>query len=277
MTDNAQQIEYWNGPAGRRWAELQETMDHNMASIWAALLQRVAAKPGERILDIGCGAGTTTLAYANAVGLGGQATGLDISAPMLGVARARAKRDGKSATFIEADAAVHAFVPDYDVVASRFGVMFFADPASAFANIRKALKSGGRLAFVCWRAPTDNVWASAPLTAARPLLPEQVPADPHAPGPFAFADSARLKGILDSVGFKNVAIDKLDTVMHMAPTAAEAAQFTLRIGPLSRAAGEADEATRAKIVEKVTVALKPYETAAGVSPPAACWLVNARV
>ncbi|HJW41466.1 MAG TPA: methyltransferase domain-containing protein, partial [Rhizomicrobium sp.] len=220
--------------------------------------------------------GTTTIAYANAVGPSGHATGLDISAPMLGVARARAAREGKAVDFVEADAAARSFAPEYDVVASRFGVMFFADPTTAFANIRRALKPGGRLVFVCWRAPTENAWAFVPLAAARPLLPEQPPADPHAPGPFAFADPARLKGILESAGFRNVATDKLDTVMHMAPTATEAAKFSLTIGPLSRAAAEVDEATRAKIVEKVTVALNPYETAAGVAPPAACWLVTAQ-
>jgi SAM-dependent methyltransferase len=273
---NADQIEYWNGPAGRRWAEAQERMDRNMASIAAALLARVAAKPGEHVLDIGCGCGTTTFAYDEYVGPGGRAVGLDISAPMLAEARARAARGGKNTAFVEADASVHPFTPQFDVVASRFGVMFFADPAAAFGNIRKALKPGGRLVFVCWRAPTENVWAFAPLMAARPFLPEQPPADPYAPGPFAFADSARLKGILESAGFKNVAIDKLDTVMHMAQTAADAARFSLTIGPLSRAAAELDDATRAKIVEKVTAALKPYETAAGVTPPAACWLVSAR-
>jgi len=272
MAANEQQIEYWNGPAGERWAEAQESMDRHMASITRALLAHVAAKPGESVLDIGCGCGTTTLAYADAVGPSGRVVGLDISAPMLAVARAR---EPAKAEFIEADAAAHPFRPEFDLAASRFGVMFFDDPPSAFANIRRALKPGGRLAFVCWRAMPDNAWAVVPFAAARDLLPEQPPPDPTAPGPFAFADPVRLKSILEKAGFANVKIEKLDSVMHMARTAADAARFTLGIGPLSRAAAGLDDATKGKIVERVKAALAKFETSDGVSPPAACWLVSA--
>jgi len=275
MSDNAEQIEYWNGPAGQRWAESQESMDRTLSSISGALLSFVAAKPGEAVLDIGCGSGATTLEYAKAAGPSGRVLGLDISVPMLDVARSRAKKAGSSAAFAEADAAAFEFAPEYDVIASRFGVMFFSDPLGAFANLHKALKPGGRLAFVCWRAFPENAWAFEPFAAARDLLPEQPPADPHAPGPFAFADADRVKTILQKAGFRNAQARKLDTVMHMAANAADAAQFSLRIGPLSRAAGEADAATRTKIAERVTAALKKYETPDGVSPPAACWLVSA--
>src|SRR6185295_11603232 len=242
-----------------------------------ALLAFVNVKPGERVLDIGCGCGTTTLAFAQAVGNGGRVTGLDISAPMLGVARARAKAAGAAIEYIEADASEHDFKPEFDAVASRFGVMFFADPQKAFTNIRKALKPGGRLAFVCWRPMPDNAWALVPLAAARDLLPAQPPPDPNAPGPFAFADPVRLKAILEGAGFKNVKTEKLDTIMHLAATARDAAQFTLGIGPLARAAAEVDEPTKAKIVERVAAAMKKFETPSGVAPPAACWLVGATV
>jgi len=275
MSGNQDQIDYWNGPAGQRWAEAQQNMDRNMASIHAALVRFAAVKPGERVLDIGCGCGTTSFAFADAAGATGHVTGVDISAPMLGVARARA--GSRPVDFVEADASAYPFKQAFDAVTSRFGVMFFADPGAAFANIRKALKPGGRLAFVCWRAIPENVWAFAPFAAARDLLPAQPPPDPHAPGPFAFADSARLKSILEGAGFADVTIEKLDTVMHMAATAKEAAQFTLGIGPLARAAADADDQTRAKIVERVTVAMQKFETPEGVSPPAACWLVGARV
>ncbi|MEJ0025195.1 MAG: class I SAM-dependent methyltransferase [Rhizomicrobium sp.] len=277
MSANADQIEHWNGPAGQRWAEAQDAMDRTMASISAALLAFVSAKPGERILDIGSGSGGTTLEYARAVGATGRAVGVDISRPMLAVARARAEAESSAARFVEADAAVHPFAPEFDTVASRFGVMFFADPVAAFANIRKALKPGGRLAFVCWRTMPENFWAAAPFAAARPLLPEQPAPDPHAPGPFAFADPARAASILEAAGFKAVEVQKLDTAMHVAKTAADAAQFSLSIGPLSRAASGVDDAVRAKIVEAVTAAMAKYETPDGVSPPAACWLVRARV
>ena len=275
MSGNQDQIDYWNGPAGKRWAEAQESMDRNLGAIHDALLRFAAVKSGERVLDIGCGCGTTSFAFADAAGPAGSVTGVDISAPMLGVARARAKT--KNALFVEADAAAYPFKAEYDVVTSRFGVMFFADPAAAFANIRKALKPGGRLAFVCWRAMPENVWAFAPFVAARDLLPAQQPPDPHAPGPFAFADPVRLKSILEVAGFNNVKAEKLDTVMHMAASAHEAAQFSLGIGPLARAAADADDATKAKIIARVAEAMKKFETPAGVSPPAACWLVGASV
>ncbi len=268
------QIEYWNGPTGRRWAEAQDVMDRAMASITAALLPFVAVKPGEHILDIGCGSGGTTLDYAKAVGPAGRVVGADISRPMLGVARARAQ--GSAAEFVEADAAAHSFAPDFDAVASRFGVMFFADPPAAFANIRKALKPGGRLAFVCWRAMPENLWAFVPVAAARPFLLEQPPADPRAPGPFAFADPARIATILGTAGFTSVETKKLDTVMHIGRTPADAAQLMLTIGPLSRAAADVDDAARARIAAAVTAALAEYETPDGVSPPAACWLASAR-
>jgi SAM-dependent methyltransferase len=273
MSGNQDQIEYWNGPAGQRWAEAQESLDRTLASIGSAFLAFAAVKSGERVLDIGCGCGTTTLAFAAAAGPSGRVTGLDISSPMLGLARTRAA--GKPIEFIQADAAVHPFRAEYDVATSRFGVMFFADPAAAFANIRKALKPGGRLVFVCWRAMADNAWALVPFAAARDLLPAQPSPDPNAPGPFAFADPVRLKSILESAGFKAITIEKLDSVMHMAPTAREAAQFSLGIGPLARAVTELDDATKVKIVARVSEALKKYETPSGVAPSAACWLVGA--
>lgn len=273
MSGNKEQIDYWNGPTGQRWAEAQESFDRTLAPIGKEYLSFVAVAPGERVLDVGCGCGTTTLAFAAATGPKGRVTGLDVSAPMLGLARKRAA--GIAIDFVQADAAIHPFRADYDVVASRFGVMFFSDPTAAFANIRKALKPGGRLRFLCWRAPTENAWAMVPIGAARELLPPQEPMDPNAPGPFAFADPARLRSILEGAGFGTVKIEKLDSVMHLAPTAREAAQFSLSIGPLARAATELDDATKAKIADRVAVALKPFETPAGVSPPAACWLVSA--
>jgi len=273
MSSNAQQIEYWNGAVGERWARLQETIDGNLAAITKALMPFAAAKPGERVLDIGCGCGTTTLALSKAVGPGGDVTGVDISAPMLAVARAR----GTDANFLEADASVHLFKPTHNLVFSRFGVMFFADPAAAFANIRKALAPHGRLAFVCWRAVQDNLWASAPFAAARDLLPPQEPAEPLAPGPFAFADDARLKEILSQAGFRNVRIEKLDSTMNMGASAEDAAAQALNIGPLSRAASELDEATREKIRARARDALAKFAGPQGITPPAACWLVGATV
>jgi SAM-dependent methyltransferase len=273
MSGNAQQIEYWNGAVGERWAKLQQTIDANMASITEALLLFAAPKPGERVLDIGCGCGTTTSLLAKAVGPSGDVTGVDISAPMLGVARGR----GIAANFIEADASMHAFKATHDLVFSRFGVMFFADPLPAFANIRKSLKPHGRLAFVCWRAFPENQWAFAPYAAAKPLLPDEPAGDPFAPGPFAFADAGRLRNILDEAGFGDIRINPLDSVMHMGADPDEAAKQATNIGPLARAMNGLDDAQREKIRVVVTEALTKYRIKDGVAPDAACWLVGATV
>ncbi len=277
MSDNTQQIEYWNGPAGQRWAQLQESTDRSLAAITTALMPFAAAKAGDRVLDIGCGCGTTTLALAEAVGPYGAVTGVDISAPMLGVAQARAKAAAARIAFVEVDASTAAFKPEFDLVFSRFGVMFFADPGAAFANIRASLKPGGRLAFVCWRAMPENAWASAPLAAARDLLPPQEVPDPHAPGPFAFADAKRLMGLLLKAGFTNVRGDKLDSVMNMGASLDDAVTTAFSIGPLARIASELDEPTREKIRASVRTALEKFANPEGIAPPAACWLVRATV
>lgn len=276
MSGNEQQIEYWNGAVGERWVKLQDMLDAGMADIAAKALSSARAKPGMRVIDIGCGCGTTTLALAEMVGPQGAVTGVDVSMPMLGHAKARAASAKSTAQFIKADASDYAFKPENDLVFSRFGVMFFADPPAAFANIRKALKPGGRLVFACWRTAPENEWASIPFIAARDLLPEQLPADPTAPGPFAFADAKRVKNILEKAGFKNVRVEKLDTSMRMGATLNDAVEMALKAGPLARALGEIDDdALKDKIRVRVKEALKKYETADGVRAPAACWLVEA--
>src|SRR5260221_4839650 len=151
MSDNTQQIEYWNGNAGERWASSYPLLDRALSTINSAFLSFIGAESGERVLDVGCGNATATLALAQAVGDKGRVTGIDISGPMLRVARERARGSAANVEFIEADASAYTFNPDYDVAASRFGVMFFSDPEVAFANIRNALAPNGRLAFVCWR------------------------------------------------------------------------------------------------------------------------------
>jgi SAM-dependent methyltransferase len=271
MSANDAQIEYWNGAVGERWAAYQEVLDRSLASISDAVLTFAAAKRGERVLDIGCGCGTTTIALAKTVGPSGTVTGVDISEPMLAVARGR----GASANFRKADASTHLFHQTHDLLFSRFGVMFFANPAAAFANMRKAVRSHGRLAFVCWRDAKENLWASVPIAAARPLLPPQEAMDPHAPGPFAFADAERLKDILIKAGYRDIRIEKLDTTMNMGATVDEAVDQALRIGPLARAAAEVDDATRDKIRDAVRGVLGRFATPEGITPPAACWLVGA--
>ncbi len=273
MTANEAQIEYWNGAVGERWARLQETIDASLAPITKALLPFANPRPRERVLDIGCGCGTTSYALAKAVGPEGNVTGVDISEPMLAVARSR----GIGVNFRKSDAAIHLFHPTHDLVFSRFGVMFFDNPVAAFANIRKALKPRGRLAFACWRDVAENPWASLPFAAARDLLPPQEPADPLAPGPYAFADGARLEGILAKAGYRNIRLERLDTVLSMGATADEAAAQALNIGPLARAAAGLDDTARETIRARVAEAMAKYAGPDGITPPASCWLVGAGV
>jgi SAM-dependent methyltransferase len=276
MTANEDQIKFWNEKAGRDWTQLQERMDRNLSRVHTAIMDFAAPKPGQAVLDIGCGTGTTSLALADAVGSTGRVFGVDISQPMLALAKSRAAgRD--SLVFEMADASVQAFAPEYDLLFSRFGVMFFDDPITAFANLHRALKPGGRLAFVCWRTPAENPWASAPLAAARPFLPDMTPPDPNAPGPFAFSDPQRMLSILTDVGFHDVETKKYDGVMPMGRDLDVIAEQTLQIGPLSRAMGAADPATRVKIVEAARAALAKFAAPDGeIAPPVACWLVSAR-
>ena len=271
MSANDAQIEYWNGAVGERWAAFQPVLDKALGAISNSVLAFAGAKVGERVLDIGCGTGTTTYALAKAVGPSGTVTGVDISKPMLAVARAR----GTGVNFREADASNHLFHSTHDLLFSRFGVMFFADPTAAFANLRKALRSHGRLAFVCWRDVKENLWASAPIGAARPLLPPQEATDPDAPGPFAFAESERLSGILTKAGYRDIRIEKLDTTMNMGASVDEAVEQALRVGPLARAAADVDDATREKVREAVRGVMGQFVTPDGIAPPAACWLVGA--
>jgi SAM-dependent methyltransferase len=270
---NADQKKFWDGPTGEKWVTHQADMDRNLADANAGVLKLAAAKPGERVLDIGCGAGQTSGLLAQAVGAAGHVTGVDISSQLLDAARSHAP---KNAQFIHADAAFYPFKPEYDLIFSRFGVMFFDDPAEAFANIHKAAKPGGRLAFVCWRPVPENQWVIVPAMAAQPFLPPSPAPDPIAPGPFAFADPKRVEGILTKAGFKNVRIEKLDGHMHLGNSAEAAALQMTNLGPLSRAMNEVDdEAVRGKIRAAVTKAFEGLRKDGEVSPAIGCWLVSA--
>ncbi len=273
---NADQKKFWDGPTGQKWAQFQADMDRNLTDATAGLMPFARAKPGERVLDIGCGAGQTTFLLAGAVGAGGRVMGVDISGPLLGVARGRTGA-AKNIGFVQADAAFHPFQPEYDLVFSRFGVMFFDAPAEAFANIRKALRPGGRLAFVCWRQVPENQWVTLPAAAARDHLPPQPPPDPLAPGPFAFADPKRVEAILTEAGFKTVRIEKLDGRMDLGKDADHAAFQMTNLGPLSRALGDAEvgDATRERVRSAVKAALENIRTPDGIRPAIACWLVGA--
>ena len=178
---HADQVEFWNGKAGGHWAEEQERIDAMLAPVLDMLIPQAKVKPGEAILDVGCGTGASSIELAKLVGPKGEVIGLDVSAPMLERARERGKGIA-NLHFIHADAAMHSFThPVADLLFSRFGVMFFGDPAAAFTNLKRALKPGARLAFACWRKIDENKWMQIPLHAAY----EHVEAQAGARGPWA--------------------------------------------------------------------------------------------
>jgi len=273
---NAAQIEFWNGDAARAWTDNQARMDALLAPLSARVHAVLALRSGERVLDVGCGCGGTTLELA---ARGALATGVDISEPMLVRARERAAEGAAKprADFVLADASTHRFEPTFDAIFSRFGVMFFADPIAAFANLRTALKPGGRLAFVCWQAPRDNPWISVPVGAARAQLPEPPPADPRAPGPFAFADRAYLNEVLMKAGFDAVALEPFEATLALGRSVDEALEFTARVGPLSRALADAPADARARAIAAVRVALAGVAAADGaVRLAARVWIATGR-
>jgi len=257
---------------------MQRDLDAQLEPFGVAVVSKLGLVSGERVLDVGCGAGATSLMLAERV-RPGPVVGIDISAPLL--ERARQRGEGiENLRFENADAQTFAFSAEsYDTVFSRFGVMFFADPIEAFRNLRTAIRTGGKLGFVCWRAMRDNPSFTLPLQAALPFLPEPPKqTEPGAPGPFAFADDDRLRGILASAGYGDIEITPHDTDLVFAGrTDIEAAvDLALQVGPLSRAITTLAETVLSRVRSAVRDAFVPYHSASGVTLPSATWIVTAR-
>ena len=275
--DNAAQSEYWNASAGQRWTDYQEHQDQVLRPVSDRLIAVAGPKPGDRVIDVGCGCGATTIDFAGRVSPGGEVLGLDISEPMLARAHERAPQ-GLPIRFERADATVYDFEPDgADLIVSRFGVMFFADPARSFANLRKGLKPGGRLAFACWREARQNPFFILPLREAgkhAPPLPETNPQDP---GPFAFANEARVRKILSAAGFADIVLEPHDLELDIATgrgldTAVRAA---MTIGPTSRMLDGQSDAIRAAATADIRKALAAHARGDAVPLGAAIWIVTA--
>jgi SAM-dependent methyltransferase len=275
--DNVAQAEYWNGPSGHRWREHQERQDRVLLPVSERLLAAADARPGERVIDVGCGCGATAIDFAHRVAPGGEVLGIDVSEPML--ERARERAANLPIRFILADAAVHPATPDWaDLIVSRFGVMFFADPALAFANLRRSLRRGGRIAFACWREAKQNPWLIVPLRATAkhaPPLPELGPEDP---GPFAFADPARVRRILSEAGYADIVLSPHDVELDVAvgqglDVAVDAA---LAIGQASRMLADQSEAVRAAAAAAIRNALAAHAVGDRVPLGGAIWIVTAR-
>jgi ubiquinone/menaquinone biosynthesis C-methylase UbiE len=274
---NADQAAYWNGPAGRRWSDRQRTLDLVLKPIQEILLDRAAVAAGERVIDIGCGCGVSTIELARRTGREGSVTGIDISSPMLARARELAPAD-LPLQFVLADATVHAFEPGRaDLLFSRFGVMFFADPTLSFQNMRKALRPGGRVVFGSWREPRENPWMLLPLQEAYKHVPRLPDVGPEDPGPFAFAREERVRRILGEAGFSSIAMETADLSLDLAVGRGidTAVRGTLDIGPVSRALEGQPPEVLAKVESSIRTALSPFQRGETVPLGASIWIATA--
>ncbi len=271
---NAEQIAYWNEQAGPRWVTASDALDAMLEPLGRAALDQARVAAGARVLDVGCGAGHTTLEIGRRVGAEGSVLGIDISAPLLERARERARAAGLAqVSFEQADAQTEP-LRDFDLVFSRFGVMFFADPVAAFANLRRALAPGGRIVFLCWRAVADNPWMAEPMRAIAQHV-ELPPPQPGGPGPFSLADLERLRAVLERARFAELKIEPLDLPLTIGKNLETALDFVLHIGPAGSVLREHPEA-EAAASQAVRAALAPHAGPDGVSLACASWLVSAR-
>lgn len=258
MTDNSRQIAYWNEVAGPKWVRVQSAMESRLSAIEDLLIARAQPRPGDHILEIGCGTGTTTARLAEAIGPTGHIVAVDVAKPMLDLARIRLAAQ-RNATLTEADAATARFDRKFDLLTSRFGIMFFEDPVAAFTNLHSALKPGARLVCVAWAPIADNPHWSIPLGLAIDRLGPPKPRRPHAPGPLGFDDPAYVTNTLTAAGFTNVSV-RAEPVTLVGRSLDEEATVAATMGPAGALLDEkeADPETRAELVAAFRAALPRY-------------------
>ncbi|MEU8897330.1 class I SAM-dependent methyltransferase [Nocardia sp. NPDC048505] len=269
---NEDQRSRWNGQSGNAWVRAQHIVDEVLQPFEDILVDTARALGPRRVLDVGCGTGGTTLAVAGALGAS-EVVGLDVSEPMITAARERAAQHDAAATFVLADAQAHTFDTPFDLILSRFGVMFFDDPVRAFTNLRRAAAPGAHLRFIAWRDLDENPFMTTAERAAAALLPQLPARIPDAPGQFGLADGDRTAAILRESGWRELTVDRLDVECSM-PEEVLNWYFTT-LGPVGLALQGADEATRDRVVEAVRPAFEPFVDGARVRYTAACWFVGA--
>jgi SAM-dependent methyltransferase len=274
---NAEMREFWNGADSREWVDEAERYDGMLAPFADVLLGAADLGHGDQVLDVGCGNGITTLAAARLIG-GGAATGVDLSAPMLENARARAAAGGvANATFTVADAQTDPLGGPYDAAISRFGIMFFADSVAAFTNIRAAMAPGARVTFACWRTLFENEWVLVPNGALLQHLPAPELPDSEAPGPFRFGEPGSLAGVLERAGFTGTSSEAVDAPMLVGGPATFDDAFAFMSnnrfarGILGDATGEPRERALAAMRE----AVEPFATDEGIRMTGSVWIVHA--
>lgn len=270
-----EQSKLWNGSAGCAWVEAQAMLDRTLQPFEDLLVQAVSASGARRVLDVGCGTGSTTRAIARVLGATGRSAGIDISEQMIDAARMLTELDRTSAEFICADAQTHAFAPaSFDLIMSRFGTMFFTDPVAAFANLRRAGAQGATLCSIVWRSPEENPFMTTAERAAAPLLPNLQPRRADAAGQFGLADARRMRAILEESGWTAIDIRPIDVTCTLPES--ELTSYGTRFGPVGVALREADPHTRAQVAKAVRSAFDPYVQGDEVRFTASCWLVGGR-
>jgi ubiquinone/menaquinone biosynthesis C-methylase UbiE len=270
-----EQARLWNGSAGCAWVEAQALLDRTLQPFEDLLVAALAASGARRVLDVGCGTGSTTRAVARLLGATGRSVGIDISEQMIEAARMLAAQDRTPATFICADAQTHRLEPaGFDLIMSRFGTMFFADPVEAFANLRRAGAQGASLCSIAWRGPEENPFMTAAERAAAPLLPNLQQRRVGTAGPFGFADERRVRAILEESGWTEIDIRPIDAVCTLPEN--ELTRYGTRFGPVGTALREADPHTRAQVAGAVRAAFEPYVHGDEARFTACCWMVGAR-
>lgn len=274
---NEEQRTRWNGSDGEYWATQQDRLDRTLAPITGPLLTFAAPVAGSTAIDVGCGCGATTIELARAVGPSGRVLALDISEPMLAVARERLAEFGNATCLLGDAAELPLRDAGAELIISRLGVMFFGDPVAAFANLRSGLLPDGRLCFACWRPVNQNPWLQVPLHAVYEHVPRLPKPDPEEPGPFAFADTERVTRILTAAGFTPPSFTPLDIRMDIAAggTLDDAVRQASDMGPAKRALTDQSDAVRAAALRSIREALSPFASPAGVFLPGAVWLVSA--
>jgi SAM-dependent methyltransferase len=271
-----EQAKLWNGSAGCAWVEAQALLDRTLQPFEDLLVEAVAASGARRVLDVGCGTGSTTRAVASLLGARGQSVGIDISEQMIDAARMLAEQDREAATFICADAQSHRFDPgSFDLIMSRFGTMFFTDPVEAFANLRRAGARGARLCSIAWRSPEENPFMTTAERAAAALLPNLQARRADVAGPFGLADERRMRAILEESDWTEIEIRPIDVVCTLPEH--ELIRYGTRFGPVGVALREADPHTRAQVAGAVRAAFEPYVHGAEARFTACCWMVGARI